>query len=922
VLHATALQSQLVLLAVVLPFAAVVPALTFARRGAGSLFLGAAVACFATCASLLPAAVDGEPARFAARWIPALGVELALRADAFGLLFALLISGIGALIAAYSIGYMRGPSPTRLAQYYAALLAFMGAMLGVALADDWVVLFVFWEITSVASFLLIGFWYEEEAARKGALTALLVTGLGGMVMLAGILAIGVTCQTFSISRLTGDETLRRALAESWAFAPALVMLLAGALTKSAQFPLHFWLPGAMVAPTPISTYLHAATMVKAGVFLLGRMLPVFAGAQLWSAILVPVVLATFLLGAFQAMRVTDLKAILARTTLATLGMLTFQYGLGQNGQDALQVFSHATYKGALFLVAGIVEHATHTRDIRRIGGLAPRMPITFAATLLAALSMGGIWPTLGYHAKEASYQALLDLDQAPALRWSLLAAAILGNALLVAVALTLVLRLFLGKPTAESEDAHEPSPLLWAPAALLAGIALTAGLFPTLTDRLLSSLSSRPDARLHLALLPHARELALTVLTTVAGIVLYASRKAVGRAAPFAFAAQRAWDALVDGLVGAGAAFAKRWQNGSVYWYFSATLAFTALLASYALWSHGITVRQVDVHLDEVTWYGVALCAMLAASAVMVAGFRTRLAAAIALSANGFFTALLFVVYRSPDILLTQILIEIVSTIFILLILYFMPPFRRDRTSAMRQVVNVGVSAAVGGVMFALVLLGTSPQFRETHNLALDYLTRAKADAGGANAVNVIIVDMRAMDTTGEITVLMMVGLVVFGLLRARRAPAPRTSGAHAPEGGEGPILHTVARFAVPLTAWMSVLLFLQGHDLPGGGFIAGVLAAAAGAMSMLAFGSSRAGRIAWWKLSVAGLAVSVATGIAPFVLGRSFMDHELLHLRLPFIGVYELPTATFFDLGVYMIVLGTIMTIFVELAAEESRWS
>src|SRR5574341_847209 len=377
----------------------------------------------------------------------------------------------------------------------------MGSMLGVALSDDLILLFVFWEITSLTSFLLVGFWHEQDEARHGAMTALQVTALGGLAMMIGLIMVGLVCGTFSLSQLTQDAALRRALAGSPLFVPALLLILGGAFTKSAQWPFHFWLPAAMVAPTPVSTYLHAATMVKAGIFLLGRMLPLFGTAPAWTDLLVPIGLATFVLGAVQAFQDTDLKGMLARTTVSTLGLITMLYGLGAADQDALQMLSHATYKGALFLVAGILEHATHTRDIRQLGGLGRRMPITFGICLLAALSMAGVPPFFGFLAKEALYATLLTgtalNPSVPS--WLVIALAVLANAFLFDVACRIVIGVFLGRPATHVEHAHEAGAGLWLPPAILAGAALALGLFAPLTGKLVNHFSFSPRAELHLS---------------------------------------------------------------------------------------------------------------------------------------------------------------------------------------------------------------------------------------------------------------------------------------------------------------------------------------------------------------------------------------------------------------------------------------
>ncbi len=772
-------QLELLLPAIVfIPFAAAVLALwlgRFAGQRTGILMVLAAAASFLGCLQVVTA---GASLGFTREWIPGINVVLSFRGDPYGCFFALLISGIGTLVGFYSLSYLPALAPARVSRYYAALLAFMGAMLGVALADDLILLFIFWEVTSLTSFLLIGFWYEQEKARKGALTALLVTALGGLTMMIGFIIVGTTTGSFSLRALTEQAALRDRLVGSPLFVAALLLIVLGAMTKSAQWPFHFWLPGAMVAPTPVSTYLHAATMVWAGVFLLGRFLPIFGTSPAWAGILVPIGLATFLLGAVEAFLDTDLKGILAKTTVATLGLVTMLYGLGAAGQDALQMFSHAMYKGALFLVVGIVEHATHTRDIRDLGGLRHKMPVTFFLCVLGALSLAGVWPTFGFLAKEALYAQLLAgtplSGWVPS--WLLLALTVLANALLFAVACRLVFGVFFGAPTEAARHSHEVGPGLWLSPMVLAGLSLGLGVLAPATSTIVSHFSSGPGTRLTLTLAPdHLGPVLLSVGTFLLGFGIYRGRAVLGRmrsSAPGAPTMQALWDKGLDAVTAAAIGFSVRWQSGSLRWYLAGSLAFTVGLSALALQRAGISVFQVPINLQEMTWYGLTLCGMLGFTAVMVARSTTRVGAAIALTSNGFLTALLFVVYRSPDILLTQILIETVSTIFLLLILYYLPVFRPEGLPPMRRFVNVAVSVAVGATMFSFIMLSTSPQFRELKNLGIDYLTRSMAQAGGANAVNVIIVDFRAIDTNGEITVLVLVGLLVYGLLRTRRKSA------------------------------------------------------------------------------------------------------------------------------------------------------
>lgn len=717
-------------------------------------------------------------------WIPSLGVSFRLRADGFAAFFALLVAGIGILVGVYSLGYMVTElGNARIARYYAALTAFMGAMLGIAISDDLVLLFLFWEITSITSYLLIGFWYEREDARAGALTALLVTAMGGLAMLAGFILIGLATGSFALSEIIADDARREALTSSPAFVPAMLLVIAGAFTKSAQFPFHFWLPGAMVAPTPISTYLHSATMVKAGIFLLARVTPLFAEATLWPLILVPVGLATFFLGAWQSFRENDLKALLAYSTVSTLGLVTLAYGLRVPEQDALQILSHATYKGALFMVAGIVEHATGSRDLRALGGLRSKLPFSFVVCLLCVLSMGGLPPLFGFVAKEALYGSLLEtpiLAGIPLLLGSVVGAVVVGNAFLLAAGLKFLIGAFFGAAKAghdhAAHDGHGESPALWLPPAVLAIGALGLGLLSDTgaIEQLVNTMSSSPDAPLAISLLPaHLAPLVLSLAGIALGVLLYRSRTRVEemqRIFDRLPDAQDVWDGLVARVTRFAERYSEWWQDGSLRWYFSVILLFTTAIGFFALESGGVSIANASVGFQNLGWVSLGIALLIVISTLAVVRSKTRLGAALALTASGFLVALIYAIYRSPDILLTQILIETVSTIVILLVLYFMPTFRRDGMSPAQGAWNAAVSTSFGFAMFVFVLLCTSPDFRETRNLGQEYLARSLGEAGGRNAVNVIIVDFRAMDTIGEITVLVVVGLCVYGMLRTRRA--------------------------------------------------------------------------------------------------------------------------------------------------------
>jgi NADH:ubiquinone oxidoreductase subunit 5 (subunit L)/multisubunit Na+/H+ antiporter MnhA subunit/multisubunit Na+/H+ antiporter MnhB subunit len=776
-------------LAVFLPFVAALAAVVLGRvtgRGSGWIVLAAALG---SVAALLPAARAAEVAVFEIPWLPAMGVALSFRADGFGLLLAFLVSGIGALVALYALGYLAGEEPARARRFWAALAAFMGSMLGIALADDLILLFVFWEMTSVTSFLLIGHRSEDDDAKAGALMALQVTVLGGLAMSVGFLLVGQVAGTFSISRIAGDPTLVARLVHSPLSTLTLALVLLGAFTKSAQVPFHFWLPRAMVAPTPVSAYLHAATMVKAGVFLLGRMHPVFGASELWAPALVAVGTTSMALGAWQAFRESDLKAILARTTASTLGMITLLYGLGATGEDSLQILSHALYKGALFLVAGIVEHHAHTRNLDDLGGLRRRLPLAFLACALASLSMAGFPPLLGFAAKDSFYAEILGaafLVERPLLQGAVLLASLATSALLVATAGKLTIGVFLGPERNRPQGEHEAEgPALWPSPLFLAAGALALGLASLghFTADLVTATASGHGAEAHVYLVPPlGRPLYVSLLALVLGVVVWVRRdrvSALQERLAVLRPADGLWERGMAAIVRIAEAYSSRWQNGSLRWYVSATVLALPALAAYALGAGGLSWRNVTTNLADMPWYGLLFCILLAIATMAAVRARTRLAAAIATTTIGFLVSMLFVVYRSPDILLTQILIETVSTIFVLLVLVFLPPFRRDDLPAISRLLNLGISAAVGITMTLLLLLAMTPGFREPDNISVrpgGLLSLSLAEGGGQNAVNVIIVDIRAMDTNGEITVLVVVGLCVYGLLRSRRRAGARGS--------------------------------------------------------------------------------------------------------------------------------------------------
>ena len=556
--------------------------------------------------------------------------------------------------------------------------------------------------------------------------------------------------------------------------------------------------------------------------------------------------------------------ILAHTTFSALGLVMMIYGLKVAEQDALQILNHAAYKGALFLVVGIVERFTHTRDLTKLGGLKKELPITFWVCVLAGLSMAGLPPFFGFVAKESLYGALLEnqvLGGTGAVKWLVIAACVTANAFLFAVSFKVIFGVFLGaKPQTaeevhgqhadgggdEDERAHHGEhPGLWVSPLVLAAVALTLGLLGAthVTQDLVNRLSSDPHAQAHVALIPtlsHPGPLLLSLATIGLGVLFYRRRAVINAAQDRVTAAsptmQNLWDQVMDAVTAFAVVFSSRWQSGKLQWYFSAILAFTVALSWWGLWRGGITLAQVQPGLTHAPLYALALCGLLVATTIQLVRSQTRLGAAIATTAIGFLVAMIYVVYSSPDIVLTQILIETVSTIFLLLVLFFMPAFKKESISPISKAWQMCLSGAVGVTVALFTLLATGP-FKEWDNLSAHYLSRSFALADGRNAVNVIIVDFRGDGHDGRDH-----GAPHGGLVRVR----PASDQADGVVTIASPILRTVARFAAPLTLVVSLVIFYQGHSAPGGGFIAGVLGAAAGAMYLMAFGVEKAASFKW----------------------------------------------------------------------------
>lgn len=769
--------TPLTFLSLFLPFLAALAAPVLVKKlghnAAWVLALAPGLA-FVHFALMLPDIAAGGVVTGGYAWVPSFNLSFSWFIDGLSLTFALLITGIGLLIVLYAGGYMKGhPQQGRFLSF---LLLFMGAMLGVVVSDSLLMLFVFWELTSITSFLLIGFDHERAASRRAALQALVVTGGGGLLLLAGLIFIWDISGMTQLSMLVrGGDILR----DSPFYLAALLLVLGGAFTKSAQFPFHFWLPNAMEAPTPVSAYLHSATMVKAGVYLLMRLNPVLGDTAAWQILLPFFGGLTMLTGALLAVRQTDLKLMLAYTTVSSLGLLVMLTGFGSDHAieaAVLYLVAHSLFKGALFMVAGIIDHETGTRDVTKLGGLRKAMPITFAAALAAALSMAGLPPFFGFLAKEEIYYALAHGNPRAVLFTGI---AILGNALMFAVAFAVGLKPFIGKPVKTPKHAHEGPLLLWLGPALLALKGLTIALFSGtahfyISIPMASAIAGEPRP-VEISLIPHIGvPLGLSLLTVALGIVLYTQLVPLRGLMDRTFKAlgagpDRGFDVFIDALVKISFHVTRLIQPGRLEFYVTATFAVIAAVLLVPLFLYGELPAMPswphDMQIHELTFIAIAVVGLLA---VLTAS--SRLTAIIALGIQGFAVAVIFLLFGAPDLSFTQFMVETLSVVILTLVMTRLRLSPSDHRGLGQKLLDSTI--AIGcGTGFALFLMrATEASF--DNRLTDFYNTYSKVIAHGANVVNVIIVDFRGTDTLGEIAVVMITGLAILALIRIRPAAA------------------------------------------------------------------------------------------------------------------------------------------------------
>jgi multicomponent K+:H+ antiporter subunit A len=879
-----------------------------------------------------PAVYGGEVPRVFVPWLPALGLSLSFFADGLGLFFAALILAIGLLIVLYARFYLGRGDP--MGRFFGYLLLFQGSMLGIVLSDNVLLLVVFWELTSLSSFLLIGYWHHLPASRAGARMALVVTGAGGLALMGGMLLLGDIAGSFELSEiLARGETVKA----SPLYLPALLLILLGAFTKSAQFPFHFWLPHAMAAPTPVSAYLHSATMVKAGVFLLARLWPVLAGTTEWFLIVSLTGLATMVIAAWIALFKDDLKALLAFSTVSHLGLLTMLLGLGTRmGVVAamFHVLSHATFKAPLFMSAGIVDHETGTRDIRRLGGLRHLMPITSALAMIAAASMAGLPLLNGFVSKEMMLEeAAHTLYAGQAWLFPLLATA--GALLSAAYSARLIFHVFLGPARHDyPHPPHDPPLGMWLPVAILVVPIVAIGIMPaTFAGAIVARTSiaatggALPDY--HLALWHgFTPALGLSAVALAGGLALLwahapANRLRLAVPRPDAMILfQAAIAAMVRGARRCLAAI----DTGSLPRSLAVIVATIGLLGLAGYLNAGPTALAGERATLPATLPATAGWAvLLLACGLIVRRHHDRLFALIVTSIVGLIVSIAFLQFSAPDLALTQISVEVVTTILLLLAINLLPRTTPDEQPRLAKL-GAGGLAAAGGL--GVAALAYAAMTRSVETISGYHVEQSKPGGGGTNVVNVILVDFRGYDTFGEIIVLAIAALAIFALLDSALHGAARRRLARtrlAPQAGDPhpPLLTVVARVLLPLSLMVGVYILLRGHNQPGGGFIAGLVVAIAFLMQYMASGYVWAQRRARFDAHVmigGGVALAGATGLASLLFDRPFLTSTFGHFHLPLFGEVELASAMAFDVGVFFTVVGTCLLSLATLSRVEER--
>ena len=951
-------------LLILLPFvgsllAAVLPA--NARNTESTLAGLVALFCTVQTALYFPQIAEAGVLREEITWLPALGLNLVIRMDGFAWMFSMLVFGIGTLVVLYARYYMSPADPVP--RFFSFFLAFMGAMAGVVLSGNIIQLVFFWELTSLFSFLLIGYWHHRKDARRGARMALTVTGAGGLCLLAGMLVLGHIVGSYDLDRVLGAAELVR---DHPMYLTALVLVLLGAFTKSAQFPFHFWLPNAMAAPTPVSSYLHSATMVKAGVFLLARLWPVMGGTEPWFWLVGGAGLATLLIGGYAAMFQNDLKGLLAYSTISHLGLITLLLGLNSPMAAVAAVFhimNHATFKASLFMAAGIIDHESGTRDIRRLSGLRRMMPVTATLATVASAAMAGVPLLNGFLSKEMFFAETVFFDAAPAVAQILPIAATVAGMFSVAYSLRFIVDVFWGPPATDlPHEPHEPPHWMRVPVELLVCACLVVGVLPAWSIGQYLNAAALPVvggelpafslAVWHGFNTPFMMSLVALVGGTALYMVLRWERKQ-GRinAAPLMHrvSGRGVFEAVLVQITRWGHSGRRLLSTRRLQWQMLWLVLVTLVGAAMPLYTRGLQLGDRGTLPLSPAFVLIWALGMVCAVASAWQAKYHRLAALTLMGGAGLCVCITFLWFSAPDLALTQLAVELVTTILILLGLRWLP--KRDESlpaspasaalARTRRVRDLLLAVAAGGGMAWLAFAMMSRPFAQSTSTF--FLERALTEGGGTNVVNVVLVDFRGFDTFGEIVVLGIVALTVYALLRRFR-PAVETMDLpeqqrYLPADLQTDLLNprnatdtaigylmvpaVLVRLLLPFSALVAFYLFMRGHNQPGGGFVAGLVFSVGLVLQYIISGTS------WVEAHLplyprrwiaSGLLLALGTGLGAVALGYPFLTSHTAHLHLPLIGDLYVASAMFFDMGVFAVVVGSTLLILTAIAHQSVR--
>jgi multicomponent K+:H+ antiporter subunit A len=797
-------------------------------------------------------------------------------------------------------------------------------MLGIVMSNNIIQLWFFWELTSISSFLLISYWWQKAEARKGAIMALTITGGGGLALLGGLLLLGNIVGSYNLDIILASRELIQA--HDW-YEATLILILLGAFTKSAQFPFHFWLPHAMAAPTPVSAYLHSATMVKAGIFLLARFYPALAGTDIWFIIVSLTGLATLLFGAYAALFKHDLKGLLAYSTISHLGLITLLFGLDTKLAAVAAIFhiiNHATFKASLFMATGIIDHETGTRDMRKLNGMWQFMPYTATLAMVAAAAMAGVPLLNGFLSKEMFFAETLHQQLLGSMSWLIPVFATIAGAFAVAYSARFIHDVFFnGKPVDLPKQPSEPPRYMRVPIEILVALCLMVGIFPNfIVDDILKSASFSvlgghvPEFQVALW---HGFNLPLMMsgIAVLGGLLLYSQRRHLFQfqASLPTLDAKKAFEGMLYSVTKWCQHKISTIENGSLQCYLMIMFVVVAFFAGGPLFEMNQLSGQKDLTpIDIHNAIGAAL--IMVGAVCTVIWYRLRVISLLMLSVVGLMVSVAFTRFSAPDLALTQLTVEVVTVILLMLALFFLPEYSQRDSSPSRVVGDVGISVtlgiAVSSICYALLT-------RPLDSISDFFIANAKSGGGGTNVVNVILVDFRGFDTLGEICVLGIAALGIYKLLVNLPLIIPGSDSEGRPWAKERypVLLESISQSLLPLALMVSFYIFLRGHNLPGGGFIAGLVTAVAFILQYIAHGSnwiSERLTINYRKIIASGIAIALFTGVGSWFFGRPFMTTWFDYFDIPFIGEIELASALVFDLGVYITVVGSTLMILASL--------